>query len=86
MLTIGCIITNMWEGGDGSAQRGRSVVYDCLVRVMDRLDIVIFAHNRRGKGDANRAYRPTQSDSPGTASGAKSDVYDCLVLDIVVGT
>ena len=30
MLTIGCI-TYQREGGDGSAHRGRSVIYDCLV-------------------------------------------------------
>jgi len=30
MLTIGCIACRQ-EGGDGSAQRVRSVVYDCLV-------------------------------------------------------
>ena len=31
-----------------------------------------------GMGDTNRAY--TQSDSSGGSTGAKSDVYDCLVL------
>ena len=31
MLTIGRIACRR-EGGDGSAQRGRSVIYDCLVR------------------------------------------------------
>jgi len=30
MLTIGRIAYRR-EGGDGSAQRGRSVIYDCLV-------------------------------------------------------
>jgi len=30
MLTIGRIAC-LWEGGDGSAPRGRSVIYDCLV-------------------------------------------------------
>ena len=30
MLMIGCIAYRR-EGGDGSAQRGRSVIYDCLV-------------------------------------------------------
>jgi len=30
MLTIGRIACR-WEGGDGSAERGRSVIYDCLV-------------------------------------------------------
>jgi len=30
MLTIGHIACR-WEGGDGSAQCGRSVIYDCLV-------------------------------------------------------
>jgi len=32
MLTIGRIAYEL-EGGDGSAQRGRSVVYDCVVCV-----------------------------------------------------
>jgi len=41
------------------------------------VDDVMFAHNRPGKGDASRAY--TQSDSPGAAPGAKSDVQDCLL-------
>jgi len=35
---------------------------------------VTFAHNRSGKGDANRAH--AQSDSPGGSTGAKFDVYD----------
>jgi len=30
MLTIGRIAYR-WEGGDGSAHRGRSVIYDCLI-------------------------------------------------------
>ena len=34
MLTIGRIDYRR-EGGDGSAQRGRSVIYDCLVIVID---------------------------------------------------
>ena len=42
------------------------------------VDDVVFAHKRPGKGDASRAY--TQSDSPGSEPGAKSDVYDCLVM------
>ena len=37
MLTIGCIGYRR-EGGDGSAQRGRSVIYDCLV-----LSVVCFS-------------------------------------------
>jgi len=36
----------------------------------------MFAHNRLGKGDANRTY--TESDSPGVESGATCDVYDRL--------
>jgi len=36
------------------------------------------ARNRPGRGDANKAH--TTSDSQGAAVGAKSDVYDCLVL------
>ena len=45
-------------------------------------DDVMFVHNRRGEGNANRAY--TQSDSPGAEMGAKSDVQDCLVFDSVI--
>jgi len=40
MLTIGRI-TCRREGGDGSAQRGRSVIYDCLVVVVVVFVIII---------------------------------------------
>jgi len=42
------------------------------------VDDVIFAHNRPGKGDANRVY--TQWLIRGS-TGAKFDIYDCLVLN-----
>jgi len=35
MLTIGRIAYRL-EGGDGSAQRGRSVIFDCLVIIYGR--------------------------------------------------
>jgi len=38
------------------------------------VDDIMFAHNRLGKGDANRAY--TQSDLQGDSTEEKSDVYD----------
>jgi len=37
----------------------------------------MLAYNRPGKGGANMAY--TESDLPEAASGAKCDVYDCLI-------
>ena len=33
MLTIGCIACRR-EGGDGSAHRGQSVIFDCLAEVV----------------------------------------------------
>ena len=42
----------------------------------------MFCHNQLGKGDASRVY--TQSDSPESRTGAKSDVYDCLVVAAAV--
>jgi len=30
LVMTGCIAYR-WEGGDGSAQHGQSVIYDCLV-------------------------------------------------------
>jgi len=42
------------------------------------VDNVIFA--RPGKGERNKAYRPTQSDSPGGRTGAKSNVYDSFAF------
>ena len=41
------------------------------------VDDVMFAHNRSGNGDANRAYAKVTHQ--GAAPGAKSGVYDCLV-------
>jgi len=41
------------------------------------VDDIMFAHSRPSKGGASRAY--IQSDSPGGCTGAKSDVYDCIV-------
>ena len=37
------------------------------------VDDVMFAHNQRGKGDANRDY--IRSDSPGGSTEATCDVY-----------
>jgi len=36
------------------------------------VDDIMFAHNRRGKDDANRAHN--QSDSPVGSAGTKSDI------------
>jgi len=36
MLTIGCIAYH-WEGGDGSAQCGQRVIYNCLVDFCSKL-------------------------------------------------
>ena len=51
----------------------RSLLERSAVRTYGFKDDVMFLHNRRG-----RAY--TQSDSPVAATGAKSDVDDCLVI------
>jgi len=39
---------------------------------------VMFGHNWPGKGDTNGEL--IESDSPGGRTGAKSDVYDCLLI------
>jgi len=50
----------------------RSVQYIIYFRFVE---YVMCAHNRPGRGDANRAY--SQSDSPGGSTGVK--VYDCFL-------
>jgi len=43
MLTIGRIAYRReWQRGDGSAQRGRSVIYDCLVVYVCILCITVY--------------------------------------------
>jgi len=39
---------------------------------------VMFGHNWPGKGDTSGEL--IESDSPGGRTGAKSDVYDCLLI------
>jgi len=39
-LTIGCIACRR-EGGDVSAQRDRSVIYDCLVYILVEIDSIL---------------------------------------------
>jgi len=47
-------------------------------------DDVMFANNRQGKGDANRAYTQSEVTHQGAARGAKFDVYDRFVLRIEI--
>jgi len=47
MLTIGRIACRR-DGGDGSAQHGRSVIYDCLVIIVRRAPMLLnFMTSRR---------------------------------------
>jgi len=48
------------------------------------VDDVTFAHNRPGEVNANRAYTQSEVTHQGAAPGAKSDVYDCLVVTAIV--
>ena len=43
----------------------------------------MFAHNRSGNGDANRAY--TQSDSPGGSTGGQSLMPTIVLFNLRVG-
>ena len=44
------------------------------------VDDVTFAHNGQAYSRRRSMGLCAQSDSPGAAPGAKSDIYDCLVL------
>jgi len=48
-----------------------------ITRTSGFMDDVVLAHNRPGKGEVNTVH--IHSDSPGVSTGAKSDIYDCLV-------